>query len=117
MFATETPIAAPMPEDPPPIPTATPTTTEEISDVDAALTTTSPALTRTLSSAKARVLLRITFCEMAPAPATARPSARTPMLRAREAAAETALIVAAVTPNFPDVGSNARTNPAGSHWK
>ncbi len=60
------------------------------------------------------MLLRITFCEMAPAPATARPSARTPMLRAREAAAETALIVAAVTPNFPDVGSNARTKLAPS---
>ena len=102
--ATAMPMDAPMPTDaPPPIAAVAATTVESMSDELSAVSVTLPPLSITLSSPRATVLLRITFCATAPAPLTAMPTPPPPMPTATDAATDTALIVLRDTPMAPFV--------------
>src|SRR5205823_4660241 len=103
--ATETPIEAPTPADPPaPSDTAAAATVAWISEPLSAASETSPALFSLLASTYALLFVRMTFCETAPAPATATP-AEPPNPAASEAAAETTLMLGwdTVTPEAPSL--------------
>ncbi len=80
-----------------------------MSDALSAVRVTSPPLSITLSTPRATVLPRITFCATAPAPLTAMPTPPPPMPTASDAATETALIVLRETPMTPVAASRSST--------